>query len=619
MNIAQLSEQLKDVPQGTLINYARDPNSVVPQFLALAEIQRRQHLQSAPQPPASTVAVDVLNEAAPQPQAPQVPQGIPQGIPQALPQQMPPQMALPENQPGVVQLPTGMPQGMAGGGIVAFADGGEAEDEDADEEDIQDARDQKKMMAMLERIRASTGNAIAGIPRDEASTRISSSEKSSSSFSVNPEDKGEVNKGITYKEPLPSGGAGGIKDVAFLNKIRHLESRGRDYDERGNILTSSKGAMGSMQTMPNTLRDPGFGVIPAQNNSVEEMNRVGRDYGNAMLQRYGNEKEAAMAYNWGPGNVDRWIASGRKGPIPGETRQYASNFNHGGIARLAIGGTLDDYATTQDTEDMEASPAFDSRFANYYAGQDAEDMAGNFINPYAGTSSTSSSKPQNAYDIMMARQAKDREELKAGAAQDAALAIMQAGFGIMGGTSPYLMANLGKGAEQGISTYGALKKARSADLSALDKAELKTLSAKEWADMKNFDIESANQRAKSTVEERKRAAVEALDRKKAEDIVKQEQFAQKRVDIAKDDYKQYMTMLEASIKSRFPLGEMDPKYAKARADVFATDPRLKQLEMQAFPNLANAIPVAPVTGLPPTVTKEGKTYVLQPNGKYIEK
>ena len=78
-------------------------------------------------------------------------------------------------------------------------------------------------------------------------------------------------------------------------------------------------------------------------------------------------------------------------------------------------------------------------------------------------------------------------------------------------------------------------------------------------------------------------------------------------------------MLEASIKSRFPLGEMDPKYAKARADVFATDPRLKQLEMQAFPELTNAIPVAPVTGLPPTVTKEGKTYVLQPNGKYIEK
>ena len=67
MNIAQLSEQLKDIPQGTLVNYARDPNSVVPQFLALAEIQRRQQLQTAGarQPPARTVAEDVLDQANP--------------------------------------------------------------------------------------------------------------------------------------------------------------------------------------------------------------------------------------------------------------------------------------------------------------------------------------------------------------------------------------------------------------------------------------------------------------------------------------------------------------------------------------------------------------------------
>ena len=63
MNIAQLSEQLKDVPQNRLIDYARNPNSVVPQFLALAEIQRRQQLQAQAQPPASTVANDVLGQA----------------------------------------------------------------------------------------------------------------------------------------------------------------------------------------------------------------------------------------------------------------------------------------------------------------------------------------------------------------------------------------------------------------------------------------------------------------------------------------------------------------------------------------------------------------------------
>mgnify|MGYP003347113051 CR=1 FL=1 len=92
MNIAQLSEQLKDVPQNRLIDYARNPNSVVPQFLALAEIQRRQQLQAQVQPPQSTVANDLLSQANPQPQ------GI-AAIPQQAPQQ------LPENQPGVAQLP----------------------------------------------------------------------------------------------------------------------------------------------------------------------------------------------------------------------------------------------------------------------------------------------------------------------------------------------------------------------------------------------------------------------------------------------------------------------------------------------------------------------------------
>jgi hypothetical protein len=62
MNIAQLSEQLKDVPQAKLIDYAKNPNSVVPQFLALAEIQRRQTLmRSMPaQAPQSSVAEDIM-------------------------------------------------------------------------------------------------------------------------------------------------------------------------------------------------------------------------------------------------------------------------------------------------------------------------------------------------------------------------------------------------------------------------------------------------------------------------------------------------------------------------------------------------------------------------------
>ena len=117
MNITQLSEQLKDVPQNRLVDYAKNPNSVVPQFLALAEIQRRQQLSSQAQAPQSTVANDVLAQAQP---APMPQQMAPQGV-VSLQQPQPQQMAqqLPENQPGVSQLPSGMQRQPATGNDLA--------------------------------------------------------------------------------------------------------------------------------------------------------------------------------------------------------------------------------------------------------------------------------------------------------------------------------------------------------------------------------------------------------------------------------------------------------------------------------------------------------------------
>lgn len=88
--------------------------------------------------------------------------------------------------------------------------------------------------------------------------------------------------------------------------------------------TSSAGAIGPMQTMPKTLKDPGYGVTPAKNNSREELRRVGVDYLAAMMEEYGgNEVYALAAYNWGPGNVNKWIEKGAKmSALPKETQGY---------------------------------------------------------------------------------------------------------------------------------------------------------------------------------------------------------------------------------------------------------------------------------------------------------
>ncbi|WP_250518593.1 lytic transglycosylase domain-containing protein [Caballeronia sp. ATUFL_M1_KS5A] len=86
---------------------------------------------------------------------------------------------------------------------------------------------------------------------------------------------------------------------------------------------SPKGAQGAWQIMPNTKTDPGFGVKPAANNSPAELDRVGRDYYEAMTQRYGSPALGAIAYNMGPGATDQWLKNGAQfEKLPAETRNY---------------------------------------------------------------------------------------------------------------------------------------------------------------------------------------------------------------------------------------------------------------------------------------------------------
>jgi len=113
-------------------------------------------------------------------------------------------------------------------------------------------------------------------------------------------------------------------DLGLLTQaVEKVESGGRRYDSSGKLLTSGKGAQGEMQVMPATARDPGFGVIPAQSDSPDELARVGRDYLSALVDKYGNVEHALVAYNWGPTNANKWIARGaNKAKLPKETRNY---------------------------------------------------------------------------------------------------------------------------------------------------------------------------------------------------------------------------------------------------------------------------------------------------------
>ena len=115
------------------------------------------------------------------------------------------------------------------------------------------------------------------------------------------------------------------------NITRQTESGNRRYAADGKLITSPKGAMGEMQVMPATVKNPGYGVKPAQNDSPEEIARVGDDFLAAMLREYGGEADKAWAaYNAGPGNLDKALKMAKSSGLPwtgflsDETQTYIS-------------------------------------------------------------------------------------------------------------------------------------------------------------------------------------------------------------------------------------------------------------------------------------------------------
>jgi len=123
--------------------------------------------------------------------------------------------------------------------------------------------------------------------------------------------------------------------------IKQVESGGRPG------LVSSAGAEGTMQVMPNTQKNPGYGVTPARDNSQQELERVGRDYYAAMQKQYGNDTLASIAYNMGPGATDSWLKKGGNfRDLPQETRDYIGQVH---LATAKLNRAPAETATMQPT------------------------------------------------------------------------------------------------------------------------------------------------------------------------------------------------------------------------------------------------------------------------------
>lgn len=124
----------------------------------------------------------------------------------------------------------------------------------------------------------------------------------------------------------------------LLDGIEKTESGGNPL-----AYNVKSGAAGAYQFMPDTARDMGLRVDGQADERLDlaKSRAAASIYMSQLLKRYdGNVDNALRAYNWGMGNVDKWIERGSDpNELPKETRDYT------GKVRVNMGDARNYYAT----------------------------------------------------------------------------------------------------------------------------------------------------------------------------------------------------------------------------------------------------------------------------------
>lgn len=157
---------------------------------------------------------------------------------------------------------------------------------------------------------------------------------------------------------------GAIPEEDLFSAVVGQESGGRHFGPDGKPLTSSAGAVGVAQVMPDTAPEAArLAGMPwdeeRYKNDASYNHALGKAYLNQQLKKYGGNPVLALAaYNAGPGKVDDWIrqiGDPRKGEVSDEA--FANSIPYGETQNY-IASVMSNAAKVSVTKNVIDSPEF---------------------------------------------------------------------------------------------------------------------------------------------------------------------------------------------------------------------------------------------------------------------
>jgi hypothetical protein len=435
-NIVKLQDDLKGIPLKNLIMYVQNPNGQVPSYLALSEIKRRKDMEqramAEQNAPAHLSVAEELTaprqNIGPQfdtPQSMMAAQKQPQqGIPSIPPQQL--------AQGGIADLDPGNmydDKNYASGGIVAFADGGDTEE--AMNLDAQQALnlDDRPSLNVNTGEQGYGGKSYYMTP-DGSGMYAGKFFKDAYRQSPNPLFKlfSQLPNDTVFTRQMAEGGEVKHFDVGGTSKLgRWWEG----YKQRGQENLAIEDEIQKLQNEYYSLTvDPFKKTLPGQPEAATQKQ--------AEIKQRINELKAAKA--------DKSSAVS-KAPttIPGAGVMGSQ------AAAEGFAGTQYDPSQSLGYKGPPLKSVREPGAPGVYDQEKVRDI-GDYakeLQDYLG--------PDKNLNLQRERLAK-MEDRATRMEQDAPwLALAEAGFGAMAGTSPFALTNIGAGAQMGLKSYAAAR------------------------------------------------------------------------------------------------------------------------------------------------------------------